>query len=391
MAHTMVYGVSGDSYSDLKALRSAGIIDCHYIIHGGGSSPPGNFVADCNAAGVSPVLNNGNDGGAGWNGSDSYNANVAAMGFHAVGGESEQAPEIDSIMNHLIFLDYGGEGTAGNIQDGLKTNDCVWCATHPAPVHGFGAASYMETYDSASNLWGWDVMSQGMLSAKAHGVKEIGLCVGTWMINHSSAQDYINIAQQMEANGITCAGMVVWGGYGSNMNSVYNEFASWFQAWQAIWPPTNVTMKNRFGGAPPVSSINFASTPNTTIMGGNMHIFVKGSDNALWHSNNDGTTWESLGGDLTSAPTAVTRGSVIDVFVRGSPDGVYQLQWDGVAQWRGWFDLFGQVLSGTGPAAVSPDGKTIVLDVVGSDKALYRKTWDGTEWSEWVGVAKVIK
>ena len=118
--HSMVYGVSGDSYNDLKALRSSGIIDCHFIIHGGGSSPPTNFVADCTAAGVSPVLNNGNDGAAGWNGSDSYNANVAAMGFHAVGGESEQAPEIDSIMNHLIFLDYGGEGTAGNIQDGLR-------------------------------------------------------------------------------------------------------------------------------------------------------------------------------------------------------------------------------------------------------------------------------
>ena len=390
MAHSMVYGVSGDSYSDLKALRSAGIIDCHFIIHGGGSSPPTNFVADCNAAGVSPVLNNGNDGGAGWNGSDSYNANVAAMGFHAVGGESEQAPEIDSIMNHLIFLDYGGEGTAGNIQDGLKTNDCVWCATHPAPVHGFGAASYMETYDSATNLWGWDVMSQGMLSAKAHGVKEIGLCVGTWMINHSSAQDYINIAQQMEANGITCAGMVVWGGYGSNMNSVYNEFASWFQAWQAIWPPTNVTMKNRFGGAPPVSSIKFASTPTTTLLGGNMNIFVKGSDNALWHGYGSPIKWESLGGILTSAPTAITRGDFIDVFARGSPDGVYQKSWNGTA-WSAWHEIGGQVLNGTAPEAFTPDGNIVDLYVTGSDSALYCKTWDGTAWSAWITVAQVLK
>ena len=246
----MVYGVSGDSYNDLKALRSAGIIDCHFIIHGGGSAPPTGFVADCNAAGVSPVLNNGNDGSMGWSGSDSYNANVAAMGFHAVGGESEQADEIDSIMDHLIFLDYGGEGTGGG------TNDCVWCSTHSAPVHGFGAASYMETYDSATNLWGWDVMSQGMLSAKAHGVKEIGLCVGTWMINHSSAQDYINIANQMEANGVTCAGIVIWGGYGSDMNGVYNEFASWFQQWQAIWPPETRTMKQRYGSAPPPPPVN---------------------------------------------------------------------------------------------------------------------------------------
>ena len=384
--HSMVYGVSGDSYSDLKALRSAGIIDCHYIIHGGGSAPPTGFVTDCNAAGVSPVLNNGNDGAAGWNGSDSYNANVAAMGFHAVGGESEQADEIDSIMNHLIFLDYGGEGTGGG------TNDCVWCSTHSAPVHGFGAASYMETYDSATNLWGWDVMSQGMLSAKAHGVKEIGLCVGTWMINHSSAQDYINIAQQMEANGVTCAGMVIWGGYNSDMNAVYNEFASWFQAWQAIWPPTNVTMKNRFGGAPPVSSINFASTPEINMIGGNMNIFVTGSDKALWHSPDNGKSWESLGGILTSAPTVVTRGSFIDVFACGSPNGVYQISWDiGGSKWGKWNSLGGLVLSGTAPTAFTPDGNQIDLYVIGTDKTLYCKTWDGTTWSGWVTVAQVLK
>ena len=381
MTHSMVYGVSGDSYNDLKALRNAGIIDCHFIIHGGGSSPPGNFVADCNAAGVSPVLNNGNDGGAGWNGSDSYNANVAAMGFHAVGGESEQADEIDSIMNHLIFLDYGGEGTGGG------TNDCVWCSTHSAPVHGFGAASYMETYDGSSNLWGWDVMSQGMLSAKAHGVKEIGLCVGTWMINHSSAQDYINIAQQMEANGVTCAGMVVWGGYGSDMNSVYNEFASWFQTWMAAYPPTNVTMKNRFAGPTPgPAPITFASSPaicsrtDTTF-----DVFAVGSDKALWHRAYNGATWqswESLGGILTSSPAVVTRGGEIYIFARGNDGALWQISWTGTV-WTKWQSIGGKLLSGTSPTVCVGDATTLDVFVIGTDDGIWHRDWNGTAWGAW--------
>ena len=389
MAHSMVYGVSGDSYSDLKALRSAGIIDCHFIIHGGGSSPPGNFVADCNAAGVSPVLNNGNDGGAGWNGSDLYNANVAAMGFHAVGGESEQADEIDSIMNHLIFLDYGGEGTGGG------TNDCVWCSTHSAPVHGFGAASYMETYDSATNLWGWDVMSQGMLSAKAHGVKEIGLCVGTWMINHSSAQDYINIAQQMEANGVTCAGMVVWGGYGSDMNNVYNEFASWFQTWMAAYPPTNVTMKNRFADpAPTPTGITFASSPAVcTIDSNTIDVYVQGSDKALWHRRRAGAlwgNWQSLQGTLTSPPTAVCRGNTIDAFARGSDKALWHKQYDGT-KWLNWASLGGTLPAGDAPTVTAKDANSLDVFVIGTDGGLWRKSLTGTTWSGWVEVSKVIK
>ena len=121
-----------------------------------------------------------------------------------------------------------------------------------------------------------------------------------------------------------------------------------------------------------------------------MDIYVKGSDNALWVSTDSGKTWASLGGILTSAPSAITRGSLItDVFVRGSPDGVYQKQWDGT-KWRKWFDLGGAVLNGTGPAAVSPDGTKIYLYAVGSDKALWVKVWDGTKWIDWTTVSTVL-
>ena len=123
-----------------------------------------------------------------------------------------------------------------------------------------------------------------------------------------------------------------------------------------------------------------------------MHIFVKGSDNALWHSPDNGKSWESLGGILTSAPTVVTRGSFIDVFACGSPNGVYQISWDiGGSKWGKWNSLGGLVLSGTAPTAFTPDGNQIDLYVIGTDKTLYCKTWDGTTWSGWVTVAQVLK
>jgi hypothetical protein len=298
-------------------------------------------------------------------------------------------------MSHLIFLDYGGEGTGGG------TDDDVWNVTHPGPVSGHGAASYMETYDSNSDLWGWDVMGSGMQHAKAHGVKEIGMCVGTWMINHSTAQDYINIAQQMEANGITFAGIGVWGGYGSNANSVYNEFESWYKAWQAIWPPTNVTMKNRFSPAPPppppkpIAFAAFAPALCSWAVGrlDEFDEFAVGSDTALWHRAFDGTqhAWESLGGQCTSAPTAVTTtGDLIDVFVRGTNGAVWRKEWNGKA-WLPWTSLGGGLKAGTGPSAISRDGKTIDIEVIGINNVLFRKSWNGTAWSTWLAVATSIQ
>jgi len=452
--HSMVYFVSGDSYSDLHALRSGGIIDLHYVIHGGGSSAPAQVVADCNAAGLSPVLNNGNDGAAGWNGSDSYNANLAAQGWHAVGGESEQAAEIDSIMSHLIFLDYGGEGTGGG------TNDCVWCQTHSAPVHGFGAASYMETYDSATNFWGWNVLSQGVKSAKAHGVKEIGICVGTWMINHSSAQDYINLAQAYEANGITCAGIGVWGGYGNNANNIYNQFSSWFKAWQAVWPPTNVTMKNRFSGPTPTpahiphiwcglvgqSTLYTGTQPVGTTVGtsgmqgwldtatqdwvpatnltaaekaalivpvtllqngvatktatpdanGNFSATITSPNAGVVHYNwkgNTGDTGRDMAITWTPAKT-VTTISEMAVVTSGANTDKFVIGSDNAVWWKrntnAWVSLGGIAYAGTMPTAAYINN-TLNVFVVGTDRAIWSKNLTGTAWSKWASVAFTLQ
>ena len=377
--HSAVYFIAAESYDNLGELIKAGIVDQHILVHGGGATPPAQFPRDCLAVGGSPILNNGNDGVPGWNGADSYNANVAALGYHAVGGESEGAAEIDSIMSHLIFLDYGGEGTAGG------TMDDVWEFDHPGAVSGHGAASYLETYDSNSNLWGWNVMGRGMLNAKSHGVKEIGLLVGNWMINHSTAQDYVNIASQMEANGVTFAGIGVWAGYGSNMNSLYEEFAPWYALWQSIWPPNMTPMAQRYAGvtpvppAPPVTKITAVTAP--AVVGSNM--FVKGSDNALWWNSGTGA-WKSLGGTLTSAPCAFARSDLtgIDVFVRGADGSPYHISVSLTGAATSWVRWPGRILAGTNPQ-VSASGD---LYVIGEDHAIWKLTT-----GKWTSLGNVLK
>src|SRR5438105_2287716 len=91
-------------------------------------------------------------------------------------------------------------------------------------------------------------------------------------------------------------------------------------------------------------------------------VFARGTDNAIWHSYWDGSwhLWpESLGGDLlwapTAAPVGVSRGAnQLDVFVRGSGDAVWWKSWnggDGGPGWSAWAPLAAD--AGTDPAAVA--------------------------------------
>jgi len=362
MSHSAVYYIAAESYNDLKAIRSGGIIDTHLVVHGGGVTPSAQFFTDCKNAGTSPIVNNGNDGVAGWNGQDSYNANLAAMGAHAIGGESEQAPEIDSIMRHTRFLDYGGQGTGGG------TNNDVWNVTHPGNVSGYGAAGYYETYDASTNLWRWPTLGPGMLHAKSHGVKEIGLMVGNWMMaakctrsngtfDHaayakaikarSTAQDYVDIANSMEANGVQFAGIGIWAGYGSNMNSLYNQFASWYKEWQAIWPANMKTMKERYEGTGPTPPTPTAqgTGPATCTTGDKIYVFVQGIDNALWSRCSTAgvwSAWESLSGKITSSPAAtVTSDGTVHVFARGTDKALWHRAF--TTKWSAWESLGGQI------------------------------------------------
>ena len=370
--------------TSVAPLKAQGVID-FLVVLGDGSYPSSSFISDCQANGVTCGINNSNDGTSS-NWSLGYYQQLAASGVQWAIGESESGAEMCAMMQaapgKLIAGTYGGEGTGGP-----TNNNDIWAGNNYTPNCTIKAGTinvWLETYTSSSMISASEIGTEAGINKDA-GTFEQGLCIGSWAQNDYGADQntYAEMVDEMASNNAPCAGFQWWytqGGF---------EWPALFTALKAMYPANMTPILQRAGGVtPPVSTVNFASTPTTT--GGNMNIFVEGSDSACWQSTDGGHTWVSLGGKLTSAPTATTRGAIIDVFVRGTDGAVWTIQWTGSA-WRGWFTLGGQVLSGTGPEAVTPDGTTIDLYVVGTDKRLYLKAWNGTKWSAWNAVAKSIK
>jgi peroxiredoxin len=138
-----------------------------------------------------------------------------------------------------------------------------------------------------------------------------------------------------------------------------------------------------------LSPTNVATLKSTidSLEGAPVHLFVQGTDNALWtryHQSGSGWSgWQSLGGTLTSSPAATSPGSgLIDVSARGTDGALWYKDWNGAA-WSSWHSLGGQIPAGTGPAVCSWGSGRLDLFVQGTDGALWHK-WDtGTSWSGW--------
>ena len=86
-------------------------------------------------------------------------------------------------------------------------------------------------------------------------------------------------------------------------------------------------------------------------------VFGRGTNNALWwrHQTASGwSSWQSLGGILTSAPGAAAdmtdQFGALNVFVRGT-NGVIWYRVFGSGKWGPWTSLGGAVMAGTGPGA----------------------------------------
>lgn len=135
-----------------------------------------------------------------------------------------------------------------------------------------------------------------------------------------------------------------------------------------------------------------------------LDVFIRGSDNALWHTytvNNDGNwnSWDGLGGTLASAPAAVSwqDGGRIDVFVKGGDSGLYHKWWDG-SRWNGWENLGGILTSDPGGVSWGPpDRRTgprpaprIDLFVRGTDNGVWHKWFDTTAWGGWEGLGGTL-
>lgn len=115
-----------------------------------------------------------------------------------------------------------------------------------------------------------------------------------------------------------------------------------------------------------------------------LDVFVRGTDNAMYHKWWDGRSWsnyENLGGVLTSAPAAVSWGANrVDTFVRGTDNALYHKYWNG-SRWSDWENLGGVLTSG--PAVSSRRANQLDVFVRGRNNHLYKKTWNGSRWEEW--------
>jgi hypothetical protein len=159
--------------------------------------------------------------------------------------------------------------------------------------------------------------------------------IGGWMINHGvGAQPYIDLIRKIEAKGVTCSGVVLWWGHGTDMNTTYNLNAGIIKALMAIWPPDMTTLKNRFGGSTPVP------TPKPPV---NFNLFVRGTDNACWWKPANSTSWQSLGGILLegTSPSSTIVNNVLYVAVIGTTKEVYMRSKTLTGPWTPWQNLGG--------------------------------------------------
>jgi hypothetical protein len=135
-------------------------------------------------------------------------------------------------------------------------------------------------------------------------------------------------------------------------------------------------------------------TPITVSRGGDLlDIFVVGTDHQLYHKAWDGQRWlpsatdyEPLGGlvrDGSTPAVAAWGASRLDIVVVGADRQLYHKAWDG-QRWlpsaTGYEALGGLVRDGSSPAIASWGSDRLDIVVVGDDRNLAHKAWNGNRW-----------
>jgi hypothetical protein len=116
-------------------------------------------------------------------------------------------------------------------------------------------------------------------------------------------------------------------------------------------------------------------------------VFVRGADNALWHRSWNGTTWgswDSLGGIITSDPSTLSEGpNQIDVFVTGADRAIWHRGRNGTT-WSPWESVGG--IATSAPDAASWGMGRLDVVVRGADNGLWHRSWNGASWGSWDNV-----
>ncbi len=255
---------------------------------------------------------------------------------------------------------------------------------------------------TAMNIWEsyypqeWPYIQQGATQAAALGIQN-GILAGVWpntgganqILDNSlngKSPSYKSMFDWSYANGIGFNHFEVWCGLNSQGLTKYKAlgFETVVANLQAYYPPTSSA--GGWGWSKIGGQLASGTGPAVCAQDANsLDVFVQGTDHALWHrhyqSGSGWSSWDSLGGYLTSSPAATSSGNGrIDVVVRGSNGALYQRSWTG--SWSNWIPLGGQIPAGTGPAACSWGAGRLDVFVQGTNGALYHKSYTGT-WSSW--------
>jgi len=160
--------------------------------------------------------------------------------------------------------------------------------------------------------------------------------------------------------------------------------------WYKYWTGTTWTAATSLGGV--LTSSPAATSPAA----GTIDVFVCGSDGALYEKTtaNSGTSWSnwiSLSGQIPAgtAPAACSWGAGrLDLFVQGMNGALYHKSYTGTS-WSSWENLGGVLTSS--PAATSPAAGTIDVFVLGSDNGLWWQTTTNSaaSWSGWMSAGGI--
>jgi C1A family cysteine protease len=126
------------------------------------------------------------------------------------------------------------------------------------------------------------------------------------------------------------------------------------------------------------------SKPSATSWGPDrIDVVARGTDSAVYHRWWDGSHWggwESLGGNCQGGPAICSWGSGrLDIFVAGTDHHLYHKWYQG--GWSGWESLGGTLSSD--PAAVCWGPNRIDVVARGMDSAMWHLWWDGSHWGGW--------
>ena len=154
--------------------------------------------------------------------------------------------------------------------------------------------------------------------------------------------------------------------------------------WHRQWTGINWTQWQSLGG------VATSGPDAATWAAGRLDFVVRGTDSAIWHrsSTNDvWSSWDSAGGTATSDPSLVDWGTNrVDLFVRGTDNALWHRSGDGNGTWGAWESLGGTLTAG--PDAVSCASGHLDVYVLGQSGTLWRKSFNGS-WGAWTQVPGV--